>query len=317
MFLAISLVISPAHYDLLRFDTDAIAASSMFRLAFPFADGEAERGEMGYLEKRYDTELANGGTVKAPAKRGRGRVSKKAEEMIGKLPEGSTGVRLQGVWVPCPEALDVAVEYGLQQFAQPLIQAQAFIGEDGRPKLVGDEKVKTPASTKTKRAKAGESSIDEGLDSSPSVTRTRTTKRVKEDGSEEVLVEKTETTLEPASTLSNADMDAQIREAQLLAKGIQANGEKASTSSRKRRAVNQTPKADVDPLADEDYESSSVVARSLRRGGRAVRRRPIVTTAGALSAVGAGTLAWLAGGNIDVASQIVQQGVANLGSWFF
>lgn len=299
----------------------------MFRLAFPYADGEAERGEMGYLEKRFDTDVANGGRYKAP-KRGRGRVSKKileAEELAGELPEGSTGVKLQGTWIPCSDALAIAKEYGLQRFAQPLIEAKASQTDNGQPILTPSkmDKISTPTSAKTKRSKVKgeESSFDDMpsslTDASPTVTRTRTTKRVKEDGSEEVLVEKTETSLEPVGALSSAQIEAQIKEAQSLAKGIQSNGDKAPTSSRKRRAVTQTPTADLDPLADEEYESSNAVVRSLRKSGRAVRRRPIVTTAGALSAVGAGTLAWMAGGNLDVATQLVQQGVANLGSWFF
>lgn len=309
-----------------RFDTDAIAASSMFRLAFPYADGEAERGEMAYLERRFDADVANGGRYVAPT-RGRGKPSKKtlrAEELAGELPEGSTGVKLQGTWIPCSDASEIAKDYGLLRFAQPLIDAKASQSPNGEPLLTPSKLDKVASSSK--KVKKNSTSVDES--SSPTITRTRTTKRVKEDGSEEVVVEKSETTLEPAGKLSAAQIEAQIKESQSLARGIQANGDVSSGSSRKRRALNQTPTADVDILADEDYEASNAVVRSLRKGGRAVRRRPIISTAGALSAVGAGTLAWVSGGNLDIATQIlqqnldvashiVQQGVANIGAWFF
>lgn len=302
-----------------RFDTDAIAASSMFRLAFPYADGEAERGEMAYLERKFEADVANGGRLKA-SKKGR-RSSKKtndSEVQQGELPEGSSGVKLQGTWIPCSDALAIAKDYGLLRYAQPLIEAKASQADNGQPILTPSkhDKISRPTSTKVKRSRAKEAEVEESNES-PTIIRTRTTKRVKEDGSEEITVEKTETTLEPIGTLSSAQIQAQIKEAQSLAKGIQGSGE-ASSSSRKRRALNQTPTADVDQLADEEYEgSSNSVVRSLRKGGRAVRRRPIITTAGALSAVGAGTLAWISGGNLDVATQLLQQGVANLQSWFF
>jgi hypothetical protein len=305
-----------------RFDTNAIAASSMFRLAFPYADGEAERSEMAYLEKRFDVDVANGGKLKAPIKRKGGRPSKKAleaEEKAGELPEGSTGVKLQGTWIPCADALEVAKEYGLAMFAQPLIEAQASQATTGEPLLTPSKnsKLSTPMSSKATKGLAKEESGSQDSFASPKIVRTRTTKRVKEDGSEEILVEKSETTLEPVNNMTQAQIEAQIKEAKSLAKGIQAEGVKSSTPSRKRRAVNQAPSADVDPLADEEYESGYAVVRSLRKGGRAVRRRPIITTAGALSAVGAGTLAWMAGGDLDVATQLVQQGIASLSNWFF
>lgn len=297
----------------------------MFRLAFPYADTDAENKEMAYLEKKYDADLANGGKYKAIKRSGRGRTPKKvleAEEKAGELPPGSSGVKLQGTWIPCADALDIAKEYGLLRYAQPLIESDATAADDGQPVLTPSklDKVSSPTSAKVRR---GRVSTADKLGGSPTVTRTRVTKKAKEDGTEEVVIEETKTILEPISGkigLTNAQIEAQIKEAQALAKGIQTSsgqGASSSTSSRKRRAVNQAPTAELDLLADEEYEGSNAVVRSLRKGGRVARRRPVVTTAGALGAVGAGALAWISGGNIDVATQLVQQGVANLQSFFF
>ncbi|UZJ55088.1 hypothetical protein CBS101457_004408 [Exobasidium rhododendri] len=331
-----------------RFDTNAIAASSMFRLAFPFADGDAENGEMAYLESKFDAEAANGGMRKV-LKRSRGKGARKTQDVDTgeeELPEGSTGVKLQGTWIPCADAPEIAKEYGLLRFAQPLIDAQASQTQTGQLILTPSklDKNSTPSSQSSKKesGKKSGSLADEASEPSPTITRIRTTKRVKGDGSEDVLVEKSEITLEPASKLTAEQIEAQIKESQSFAKGIQSSANStpsSSSSSKKRRAVNQTPTADVDVLADEDYEGSNAVVRSLRKGGRAVRRRPIISTAGALSAIGAGTLAWISGGsldvathlvqqnldvathlvqqNLDVAAHLLQQGVANVGSWFF
>lgn len=301
-----------------RFDTNAIAASSMYRLAFPFASVEDERREMEYLEQRYDVITANGGPEKI-YKRPRGRPSKKVLEsgelpFEERLPAGSSGVKLQGTWIPCADGLELAKEYRLERFARPLIEAKARQSEEGVPILTpsANDTVSTPTSGRSTKILKQALHSTEG---SPSAARA--TKRTKEDGSQEVIVEK--------STLQrgvNAEqMEKQIREAQSLAKSIQVNGTPAATPSRKRRAANQSPSARIDPFSDaEDYESANVVVRSFRRGTRVARRRPVATTAGALGAVGAvgaGALAWFAGGNLDVAAQMVQQGVNNLGSWFF
>lgn len=296
----------------------------MFRLAFPFASGEAERAEMEYIEKRFDANAANGGLQRIH-KKPRGRPSKKALEAAAAageelpfedvLPEGSTGVRLQGTWVPSADGLELAKEYGLERFARPLVEAEATQGTDGAPILTPSkfDTVSTPTSGKADKQRSL-------ADESPSITHTRTTKRAKEDGSQEISVEKHTV----QSGLSSKEIEKQIKESQALAKGIQANvakGGSASTPARKRRAAHQSPSANVDALADqEDYEHSNAVVRSFRRGTRAARRRPIATTAGALGAagaVGAGALAWMAGGNLDVAAQLVQQSVQNIGTWFF
>lgn len=112
-----------------RFDTNAIAGSSMFRLAFPYADAEEESAEMTYLESRFDTDAANGGFIAPP--RARSRKSTAAQDSpskkAGKLPPGSTGVRLQGVWIPCEHASSIASDYGLLELAQPLIEATAIL----------------------------------------------------------------------------------------------------------------------------------------------------------------------------------------------
>ena len=89
----------------------------MFRLAFPYADADEESAEMAYLESRFDTDVANGGMTTRP----RGRRTQ------GVLPPGSTGVRLQGVWIPCEEVSPIAEDYGLLEIAQPLIEATAVL----------------------------------------------------------------------------------------------------------------------------------------------------------------------------------------------
>lgn len=298
-----------------RFDTNAIAASSMFRIAFPYASLDAEKVEMEYLEKRYDSTVANGGlqrVYKRPKGRGAKKTAEGGETYEEKLPPGSSGVKLQGTWIPSVDGLELSKEYGLERFARPLIEAQASQSDEGFP-ILTPSKIDTVSTPTSGRAKQRVSQLSN--DESPSVTHTRATKRTKDDGSQEVLVEKSST----RGDLTAKQIDDQIKESQALAKGIQANG-LTSSSSRKRRAVHQVPSADAGALDEDDYEGSNAVIRSFRRGTRAARRRPVVTTAGALGAagaVGAGTLAWIAGGNIDVASQLVQQGIQNIGSWFF
>lgn len=307
-------------FILKRFDTNAIAASSMFRLAFPNASPEHEAEEMRYLEQRYETDVANGGHTKV-FKKPRGRPSKKNSEGDQELPydevlpAGSTGVRLQGTWIPSADASIVAAEYGLERWARPLIEASATESGSGTAILTpakGD-KVSTPTSGRSR--KAFQQVLENSTGSPTSILRAA--KRSKEDGSQDISIEQKGL----QSGLSADQIAKQIQESQALAKNVQAKGTSSSTTSLKRRAANQNP-SDVNDEFDEteDYENANVVVRSLRRGQRVVRRRPIATTAGALGAVGAvgaGTLAWVAGGNIDVAVQLVQQGVQNLGSWFF
>ena len=132
------------------FDTDAIAVSSMYKLAFPYATPDEEAAEMAALEKKYDTRCANGGLKTdyvvpnpvnddgTPGKRGRGRPKK---ELRTFLPDGSTGVILQGTWIPAKNAHRIAKEYGLTRYAQPLIDARAaqfdrkpyFVDKNGKP----------------------------------------------------------------------------------------------------------------------------------------------------------------------------------------
>ncbi|PWN37248.1 uncharacterized protein FA14DRAFT_176546 [Meira miltonrushii] len=308
-------------FILKRFDTNAIAASSMFRLAYPHASLEHEAEEMQYLEQRYETDLANGGHAKVP-KKPRGRPSKKALEAASQelqydevLPAGSTGVRLQGTWIPSPDAMIVAAEYGLERWARPLIEAKATESDSGTAILTpakGD-KVSTPTSGRSK--KILQQVLENPTGSPTSILRAA--KRSKDDGSQEVSVD--QKILQ--SGLSAEQIAKQIKDSQALAKNVQAKGASSGSASLKRRAANQNPSANNDEFDEsEDYENANVVVRSLRRGQRVVRRRPIATTAGALGAVGAvgaGTLAWVAGGNLDIAVQLVQQGVQNLSSWFF
>lgn len=323
-------------FSLKSFDTNALAASSMYRLAFPYADGEAERGEMEYLEKRYDAEMANGGLEPA-RKRPRGRPSKKAAQEHDevataerKLPPGSTGVRLQGTWIPSADALEIAKEYGLTRYARPLIEAKAEYSDDnGGPVLTPskNDKVSTPSRSTKRQRRVEEHEAVLGDNDSPSVVRTRTTRTTQPDGSEHIDVVQTETSIEPSSQktsgLTDAQIQAEVQASKALAQGLLQSAEGTTSSSRgtKRRAVNQAPSATLDVLADdeEDAVSNNAVVRSIRSGARAARRRPVATTTGALGAAGAvgiGALAWISGGNLDIAVSLVQQGLQNAGSWF-
>ena len=138
-----------------------------------------------------------------------------------------------------------------------------------------------------------------------------------------------ETTIEAESSSSNgipaalsqAEIEAQIAEAKALAAGIQksatAGGKAAASRGQKRRAVNDRPTAELDPMADDDeYAESGRVVRAFRRGTRVARKRPIATTAGvvaAAGAVGAGALAWISGGNPDLALQTLQSSLQSIG----
>ncbi|CAO1626403.1 unnamed protein product [Parajaminaea phylloscopi] len=351
-----------------RFDTDAIAASAMFQLAFPYADGAAEATEMAYLDRKYNTDRANGGLVAKPRTPKRGRPKKNApapedEADALVLPEGSTGVRLQGTWLPCEDAIEVAEEYGLLLYARPLIEAQALLTEAG-PQLVGvaaePETAATPAkaaptsppSSNRKRQRTaavaepdtepepadgagndeGEASDEKEIpttsstaavadDSSPKTsTRTRTRKTTKADGTVETKTIKTTTKVEAAGGLTQDEIDEQIRKSKDLAKQVQTTSAAGETKAggRKRRASNERPTADLDHFAEDP--SVNFVSRQVRRGTRAVRRRPVVSAAGAVgaaAAAGVGALAWFAGGNVDVAQQLVQQGLQSLSGFFF
>lgn len=205
-----------------RFDTNAIAGSSMFRLAFPYADAEAERAEMAYLEARFDTEVANGGLAHAT----HGTRSRKKAA----LPPGSTGVRLQGVWIPCDVAAPIAADYGLLEIVQPLLDATAVkIPGEATPVLNPD------AATLARAADAAESVAQQA-------TPTRVSKRVRMRQVEDETPPRRMTrrtrpsTNDVVSVLSPAQVDAQIREAQLLARGIAEEEEEKPRPSRKRRA---------------------------------------------------------------------------------
>lgn len=328
-----------------RFDTNAMAASSMFRLAFPFADGTAEAAEMRFLDTKYDTNRANGGYIveevkvpETPKKRGRTRKtaenSKKestpdtesvsADKQIRVLPEGSTGVRLQGTWIPAEDAIEVAEDYGIAKYALALIHATAEHAEDGGAPILTSEpvaEVKTPR--KRQRVSAAAATASDTPDSPQLVQRV--TRLENADGS--ISKVRVESTLEAPSSngvpvaLSQAEIEEQIAQAKALAAGIQqsitAGSGSASTRGQKRRAVNDRPTTEIDPLADdEDYSESGRVVRAFRRGTRVARRRPIATTAGAVAAagaVGAGALAWVSGGNPEVAIQTLQASMQSIG----
>lgn len=305
----------------------------MFRIAFPYASSAEEKAEMAYLESRYDVERANGGSARvssSPPKRKPGRPKKQTPEEIETESHGtgSTGVRLQGTWIPCADAIHVAAEYGLLRFVKPLVEARAAQSESGALLLTPSkhDSVSTPtgatssAPSSAKRARKVEETqtvTTTAGEASPTVTRTRTTTDA--DGSVKV-----EQLAVGGSALTPEQIEAEIKASQALAAGVQAQAAASgeASSGRKRRATNQRPTADLDPLADDDAEEApagNAVVRSVRRGAGVVRRRPVATTAGALAsagAIGAGALAWMAGGNLDVAQQIVSQGVASISAWF-
>lgn len=329
------------------FDTNAIAASSMFQLAFPYADGAAEAAEMAYLDRKFDTDRANGGMITKPRTPKRGRPKKNPapedEADTKVLPEGSTGVRLQGTWLPCEDAVEIAEEYGLLTYAQPLIDAKAVHLENG-PQLVGADNVavstaakggESPSATTPRKrqrtaAKAEDSEADESTSTtaSPKASRGRKSKaatKAAENG--EGVIKSTTTKIAAAAGLTQKEIDEQIKKSKDLAKDVQAAAKKATTGSsstspstrgRKRRASNERPTADLDHLADDS--SVNFVSRQVRRGTRAVRRRPVVSAAGAMgaaAAAGVGALAWFAGGNVDVAQSLLQQGLTHLQGFFF
>ncbi|KAJ1024929.1 hypothetical protein NDA18_004215 [Ustilago nuda] len=335
-----------------RFDTNAMAASSMFRLAFPFANSKAEAAEMQFLDAQYDTNRANGGYIleevkapETPKKRGRPRKTAETpkkdaastdtepvsgEKQIRVLPEGSTGVRLQGTWIPAEDAMEVAEDYGIAKFALPLIHATAEHAVDGGAPILTSApvaaQVKTPR--KRQRVSAAASSASDASDAhSPRMVQKVT--RV-ENVAGTISKVTVESTLETGSStsdripaaLSQAEIEAQIAEAKALAAGITgsvtASGKiTASRRVQKRRAVNDRPTAELDPLADdEDYAQSGTVVRAFKRGTRIARKRPIATTAGLVAAggaVGAGALAWISGGNPDLALQTLQNSLQSIG----
>jgi len=312
-----------------------MAASSMFRVAFPYAGEEAERKEMAYLEERFDCSAANGGNIDetkgSTSKKGRKKTQNKVE---GELPEGSTGVKLQGTWIPSSDALELAKEYGLAIYASPLIEAKFELrAGETVPQLIKENSssssVKaTPRGGKRQRVKEDEDSITETSTSattsngSPALVQTKTTKSIKPNGVEEVIVEKTETSVVSDGTaLTPEEIEEQIKASKNLVKDVKnkvpnslTNG--IATPSRKRRAINDAPTAEGSTL-DDDEEDGNAVIRTFRRGTRVARRRPITGTIGAGVAVGAASLAWVAGGNLDVAMQILQNGATQVGSWFF
>ncbi|SAM84692.1 uncharacterized protein UBRO_06094 [Ustilago bromivora] len=332
-----------------RFDTNAMAASSMFRLAFPFADGNAEAAEMQFLDAQYDTNSANGGYIleevkvpETPKKRGRPRKTAETpkkdagstdtepvsgEKQIRVLPEGSTGVRLQGTWIPAEDAMEVAEDYGIAKFALPLIHATAEHAVDGGAPILTSAPVAAEVKTPRKRQRVSAAASSASDAHSPKMVQKVT--RV-ENAAGTISKVNVETTLETGSSTSNgipaalsqAEIEAQIAEAKALAAGIiksaTASGKTtASGRGQKRRAVNERPTAELDPLADdEDYAQSGTVVRAFKRGTRIARKRPIATTAGvvaAAGAVGAGALAWISGGDPDLALQTLQNSLQRIG----
>lgn len=292
-----------------RFDTNAIAGSSMFRLAFPYADAEEESAEMAYLESRFDTDVANGGTL-APATPRRGRKADSDNASGGTLPPGSTGVRLQGMWIPCEQAAPIAEDYGLLELAQPLLEATAvLLPNDDVPLLNPDEETlaqasesaQVPLTTPMRQAKrartaaaANRAEVDEAMTSTPQQAaqqllgpdspsspskRRSTPRRTRASAAAEA---------DAQTPLTPAQIDAQIRAAKDLAADIAADASATPSTNRPKRR------------AEEEVDGSVNVAPQTNTAVRTIRRhqRPIVRTAGALTAAGAlgvGAAAWYAG----------------------
>ena len=327
-----------------RFDTNAIAGSSMFRLAFPYADAEEESVEMTYLESRFDTEAANGGFV-AASRSSSPRKTDTPSKKTGTMPPGSTGVRLQGVWIPCQHASSIANDYGILELAQPLIEATALLlPNSNTPILNPDAATVASAAHALEKSEEAENESTEEVHSED--TNSRLTKRVRTaevpsapTKTEESSTPSQRTTRRSAlsssaalsrSELSNsltpAQIDAQIRESQLLAAKVQ---DEAMQDSNIRSRANKR-------RAEDDHDGENVKVASQESSGR--RRRPLARAAGMLTAAGAmgiGAMAWYTGSinftanmpqvvqqlqNVDYASALhtIQQNIHNWGisSWF-
>ncbi|KAK0552256.1 hypothetical protein OC846_002953 [Tilletia horrida] len=358
--------VSDHAFLLKRFDTNALAASSMFKIAFPYADPAAEEAEMQYLERRYDCDGANGGNLTpggadddghtdTPTKRPRGRPRKSAAPATSN--SANTGVRLQGTWIPASDALEVAEEYRILRYARGLIEARAELDENRQLYLIlpngnrihqaaskraaaksngasasttENNATETPKRKRARQSEATTTTTTTTTSSSgagtPSVIRTKTTRTVGQDGTEEVRVERTETTV--GAVISSEDANAQLEQARALAiskrvEAAAAGASGAGSASRKRRAVADAPRSDEGEAGEEDeYEGdgtvvpSNALVTSVRRGATAVRRRPLVSAAGfagATAVAGAGALAYASGYDLQAAIQMAQQGLAQIG----
>ena len=227
----------------------------MFRLAFPYADTESERAEMAYLEARFDSDVANGGLIQ-PARNTRSRAKKEAV-----LPQGSTGVRLQGVWIPCESASSIAEDYGLLEIVQPLLDATAV-------KVPGES---TPVLNPDPETVARAADVTEDAPSTP----TRTSKRVRmRQGEEETprrVTRRQARQNEVAAAMSPAQVDAQIRESQSLVREIAAHKEEEASEEKPSEEDNAEAGADGNDAKDTTpTRARGSDSRSMRRtSGRA------------------------------------------------
>lgn len=327
-----------------RFDTNAIAGSSMFRLAFPYADAEEESVEMTYLESRFDTDAANGGYVAASRSRSPRKMDSPSKK-TGTLPPGSTGVRLQGVWIPCEHASSIANDYGMLELAQPLIEATALLLPNSNTLILNPDSA-TVASAAATLEKSEEAKNDATNETPTEDTSGRQTKRVRttdvpssptktEESSTPSKRATRRSTRTSTAALSNAELsasltpaqiDTQIRESQLLAAKVQ---DEAMQDSNIRSRANKR-------RADDGHDGEKILVASQKSSGR--RRRPLARAAGMLTAAGAvgiGAMAWYTGSinlpanvpqvvqqlqNVDYASALhtIQQNIHNWGisSWF-
>ena len=295
----------------------------MFRLAFPYADADEESAEMAYLESRFDTDVANGGMTTRP----RGRRTQ------GVLPPGSTGVRLQGVWIPCEEVSPIAEDYGLLEIAQPLIEATAVL--HGSVPLLNLDAPSTP-SRQTKRQRMVDSG-DASETSTPlpqieTASPRRTPRRTRAATAAAAAAASNEAPAKEgapstgAPTLTPAQIEEQIAAAKSLAASIQADA--APSAARAKRPAEDVE--DDEPKPAVAPTTAAVASRGARRHRNLSRAASVLTAAGA---VGLGAAALYSGQlnlasmpgalhqlqNVDYASALsaIQQNIQSWGvSWF-
>ena len=291
---------------------------------------------MAYLESRFDTDVANGGMTTRP----RGRRTQ------GVLPPGSTGVRLQGVWIPCEEVSPIAEDYGLLEIAQPLIEATAVL-HGSVPLLNPDQEAiahataanldapSTP-SRQTKRQRMVDSG-DASETSTPlpqieTASPRRTPRRTRAATAAAAAAASNEAPAKEgapstgAPTRTPAQIEEQIAAAKSLAASIQADA--APSAARAKRPAEDVE--DDEPKPAVAPTTAAVASRGARRHRNLSRAASVLTAAGA---VGLGAAALYSGQlnlasmpgalhqlqNVDYASALsaIQQNIQSWGvSWF-
>lgn len=247
----------PTHGFLLkRFDTNALAASSMFKIAFPYATPEAEAAEMDRLLSTYECHTANGGQVEEQGEEGPRQV----------LPPGSSGVMLQGVWVPSANAQAVAEDYGLATYTAALVESRAAV-IDGKPYFLDSDGRPFAAASGAKLDSKERNFLWTNLETEREARelKARTTD---DEPVVEVEVTEEEEIIEPAGKRSRpahlggeghdeehvlvADVDTALQAAREEAQAIQAAGAKA----------NSNPKAQAKRRAQDSGEDEAEVSKA-------------------------------------------------------